>query len=307
MKYGLMSGILWGIDTVILGIALGMVPFVGAAEATVASAFMHDATCAILLFIFMDVRGRLRDTAAALKTRSGKVVVLGALMGGPLGMSGYLLAIGNIGAGYTAAISAFYPAFGAFLSYIFLKERITPKQIAALFVALLGIMVMGWSSASADVPGDPLLGILGVLVCVIGWGSEAVILAWGMKDDSVDNETALQIRETSSALMYAIAIVPLTDSYGLVFRALPTASNLVLIVSALAGTTSYLFYYKGIDAIGPAKAMALNISYSAWAVVFGALTGAIPGPLEIVCCIVIICGTVLSATPDWKAILSPSR
>ena len=45
--------------------------------------------------------------------------------------------------------------------------------------------------------------------------------------------------------------------------------------------------------------MALNISYSAWAVILGALTGAIPGPIEIVCCIVIICGTVLSATPDW--------
>lgn len=228
-----------------------MVPFVGAAEATVASAFMHDAACAILLLIFMGVRGRLKDTAAALKTRSGKVVILGALL-----------------------------------------------------VALLGIMVMGWSSASADVPGNPLLGILGALVCVIGWGSEAVILAWGMQDDSVNNETALQIRETSSALMYALVVVPLAGSYGLVFQTLPTASNLVLIVSALAGTTSYLFYYKGIDAIGPAKAMALNISYSAWAVVFGTFMGAIPGPLEIACCIVIICSTVLLATPDWKAMLS---
>ena len=80
-----------------------------------------------------------------------------------------------------------------------------------------------------------------------------------------------------------------------------------LIVSALAGTTSYLFYYKGIDAIGPAKAMALNISYSAWAVVFGTFMGAIPGPLEIACCIVIICSTVLSATPDWKAMLSSAH
>lgn len=71
--------------------------------------------------------------------------------------------------------------------------------------------------------------------------------------------------------------------------------------------TSYLFYYKGIDAIGPAKAMALNISYSAWAVVFGAFTGAIPGPLEIACCIVIICSTVLSATPDRKAMLSSAH
>ena len=36
--------------------------------------------------------------------------MLGALLGGPIGMSGYLAAINTIGPGYTAAISAFYPA-----------------------------------------------------------------------------------------------------------------------------------------------------------------------------------------------------
>ena len=46
----------------------------------------------------MGVRGRLKDTLAALKTRSGKVVIAGALLGGPIGMTGYVLAINNIGA-----------------------------------------------------------------------------------------------------------------------------------------------------------------------------------------------------------------
>ena len=33
MKYGLFSGILWGLDTVVLGIALSMSPYIGTAEA----------------------------------------------------------------------------------------------------------------------------------------------------------------------------------------------------------------------------------------------------------------------------------
>ena len=33
MKHGLMSGILWGLDTVILGIGLALAPYVGTAEA----------------------------------------------------------------------------------------------------------------------------------------------------------------------------------------------------------------------------------------------------------------------------------
>ena len=139
MKFGLTSGLLWGLDTVVLGIGLSMSPFIGTAEAiafaAIASAALHDIFCAIWLLIYMGVRGRLGDTLAALKTRSGKAVILGALLGGPIGMTGYVIAINNIGAGYTAIISSFYPAVGAFLAFVFLKERMAPKQ----FIALLDV------------------------------------------------------------------------------------------------------------------------------------------------------------------------
>ena len=47
--------------------------------------------------------------------------------------------------------------------------------------------------------------------------------------------------------------------------------------------------------------MALNISYSAWAVIFAlVLQGTVPTPLQIACCVVILTGTVLAATSDWK-------
>ena len=198
MKFGLTSGLLWGLDTVVLGIGLSMSPFIGTAEAiafaAIASAALHDIFCAIWLLIYMGVRGRLGDTLAALKTRSGKAVILGALLGGPIGMTGYVIAINNIGAGYTAIISSFYPAVGAFLAFVFLKERMAPKQFIALLAALAGIIVMGYVSSGESELGNPILGLFGALLCVLGWGSEAVICAWGMRDDAVDNETALQIR-----------------------------------------------------------------------------------------------------------------
>lgn len=47
MRYGILSGILWGLDTVIPGIALTMRPYVGTAEAlafaAIASSLLHDA------------------------------------------------------------------------------------------------------------------------------------------------------------------------------------------------------------------------------------------------------------------------
>lgn len=304
MKYGLFSGILWGLDTVVLGIALSMSPYVGTAEAiafaAIASSFLHDAGCAIWLMIYMGAKRRLKDTLAALKTRSGKVVMLGALLGGPIGMTGYVIAINNIGAAYTAIISAFYPALGAFLSFVLLKEKMDGKQIASLVAALVGVMAMGYISAGDSEMGNATLGLVGAVLAVIGWGSEAVLCAWGMRDDAVDNETALQIRETTSALVYGIVVLPLFGAWGFTASAAPSLATGVIALSALAGTASYLFYYKGISVIGAAKAMALNISYSAWAVVFGfVLQGTVPTPATVFFCVLILAGTVLAAS-DWS-------
>lgn len=304
MRFGLFSGILWGLDTVVLGIALAMSPYVGTADAAsfaaIASSCLHDVGCALWLLIYMGARGRLGDTLCALRTRSGLVVVAGALLGGPIGMTGYVLAINNIGAAYTAIISAFYPALGAFLSFVLLKEKMDKKQICALVVALLGVMAMGFISAGDSRMGNAALGLVGALLAVMGWGSEAVLCAWGMRDDAVDNETALQIRETTSALTYCIVVVPLFGAFTFTASVVPSIATGVVALSALAGTASYLFYYKGINVIGAAKAMALNISYSAWAVVFGfVLQGTVPSPVTIVCCIVILVGTVLAAS-NWN-------
>lgn len=307
MRFGLFSGILWGLDTVILGIGMAMAPYIGSAEAaayaSIVGSFLHDAFCALWLLAYMGARHRLGDTLAALRTRSGKVVMLGALLGGPIGMTGYVIAIANLGAAYTAIISAFYPAFGAVLAYILLKEKMGRGQIAALFVALFGVMAMGLLSAGDSQLVNAPIGLLGAALTVVGWGSEAVLCAWGMRDDSVDDETALQIRETTSALVYGAVVLPLFGAWSFAAHAVPSAATGFIALAGLAGAASYLFYYRGISVIGAAKAMALNISYSAWAVVFGLLLlGSIPTPATVGCCVLIVVGTVLAAS-DWNELL----
>lgn len=301
MKYGVLSGALWGLDTVILGVALVMLPFLGAQQAPLASAAVHDVFCALILLIYMAVRGRLKDTWAALRTHSGRSVALAALLGGPIGMTGYLIAIDHIGPGYTAIISTFYPAMGTLLAYLLLKERMRLRQILALIVALGAIVLIGWSSTGEASQGSPFIGVLAALAAVFGWGSEAVILAWGMRDDLVDNETALQIRETTSAMAYTIVVLPVGGALGFTVSSLWTPATGIIALAAVAGTVSYLFYYKAIGTIGASRGMALNISYSAWAVFFAlVLLGAIPTTVQVLCCITILVGTVLAATPDWK-------
>ncbi len=311
MKFGILSGALWALDTTILGIALLMSPFgdstaAALAFAAIASSALHDILCAMWLTLYMAVKGRLKDTILAIRSRSGAVVAIGALLGGPIGMSGYVMAIDMLGPAYTAAISAFYPAFGTLLAAIILKERVTFPRMIALGAAVLGVIGMGAGAMSLEGASNPTLGIICALVCVAGWGSEAVFCAWGMRDDAVDNETALHIREMVSGFTYAIIVLPVFGAWNFTAEAIPTVGSGVISIAALAGAASYLFYYKAIDVIGAAKGMALNISYSAWAVFFGMIMlGSIPSPWEIACCIIILLGTICAAC-DWSDLFDRS-
>jgi drug/metabolite transporter (DMT)-like permease len=284
-------------------------PTQAASVVSIASAFFHDSLCAVWLIVYVGMRKRMGATMKALKTRSGLIVMVGAFLGGPIGMTGYLMAINNIGPGYTAIVSACYPALGALLSYVFLKERMHKGQVGALVVALAGVMAIGFISSGDSKLANPTIGFIGALLAVAGWGSEGVLCAWGMRDDAVDNDTALQIRETTSALAYALIALPLFGAWKFTARSIttPRISMIVILLAALAGTTSYLCYYKGIEVIGAARAMALNISYSAWAVVFGfVLQGTKPSMTTMVLCVLILCNTVLAAS-DWNELFHKGR
>ncbi len=274
MAYGLLAGFFWGLDTVILGIALVMSPFLSTEQAILLapfiSTFIHDFCSSLWMLCYMGIKKESKKIVTALKTRSGKVIVLAALMGGPIGMTGYVLSISYIGAAYTAIISALFPGVGALLSYIFLKEKMKGYQLAGLTASILGVIALGYSPGGNE-STNILLGFLFALMCVIGWASEAVIIAYGLKTQEISDRLALQIRQLTSAIFYGAIIIPVVGGWSFIMVILPTKTAAIILLAALFGTASYLFYYKAINKIGASKAMALNITYSAWSIVFGAI------------------------------------
>lgn len=298
MIFGLLSGILWGLDTVILGIALTMLPFRATGEAIFlapfVSTFLHDLFSSLWMLLYMGAKGKLHNILEASKTRSGKFIILAALMGGPIGMSGYVLAIKYIGPAYTAIISSLYPAIGAVLSYIFLREKMKPLSVVGLIISICGIITLGYSP-EGEVK-NLALGFMFAIICVIGWSSEAVISSYGMKDEEIDPEQALQIRQLTTAIVYGFIIIPILSGIKFTINAIPNMSVIIILFSALSGTASYIFYYKGIHKIGATKAMSLNITYSSWAIVFGLLLlGSSIDIKSIICSVIIIIGSILAA------------
>ena len=331
MFAGIVAAITWALETVVIGIALAKSPLVNSVGEAIflapfVSTFIHDAFSALFAWIYNGARGKLGSVFKALfKTKSGKWVVIAAVIVGPVGMTGYVMAVTYMGASIAAIASAVFPAIGSVLAYIFLKEKMKWYQWVFLLLTLLGVYGLSYSTDLA--PRNYLLGILGAVLCAFGWGIEAVILAKCLKDPEVTDEYALQIRQTTSALFYGAVILPVLGLMGFkegglipwAFTAnlFGNAGSIILII-ALAGlfaTVSYLFYYKAISQIGASKAMALNVTYTAWAMIFALILDVVwhlsdsahaiayPSALTIVCAVVVLVCSIFAAA-DFKDIFA---
>ncbi len=283
-----------------------MAPFVSTEQAVVlapfVSTFLHDAFSAIWACMYNGARGRLPNVINALKTRSGRFVALAAVIGGPIGMTGYVLSVANMGASIGAVASAIFPAIGAVLAYIFLKEKMQWYRWIFLTLSLLGVYGLSYSPEVNII--NFWIGFAGALMCAFGWGIEAVIIAKSVQDDAVTDDVAIQIRQTTSALVYGIIILPIAKGWGFTLSIFSGTGLLIPIIAiaALSATVSYLFYYKAISQIGASKAMALNVSYSAWAVVFSVIflqNRGLLNPVTILCTLSVLIFGILAAA-DYK-------
>ncbi len=314
MLSGILAGVMWALETVILGIALSMTPFISTEQGLIlapfVSTFLHDAVSAVYMLIVNGVRRSLGDVLKIFRTKSFKWLVIASSVGGPVGMTGYVLAVNYMGASIGAVASAIYPAIGSVLAFIFLKEKIRWYQWIFLLCTLLGVFGLSYSPEISI--SNFWLGLCGVLMCALGWGIEGVILSKCLKDSTVKTEYALQIRQTTSALIYGLIVIPLLG--GIKFTAgLFTPSNgkvlLIIALAALCATVSYLFYYKAIGTIGVSKAMGLNITYTAWAMVLTVIISrdlSILNVQTVLCAaVVVVCG-VFAAT-DFKEIFKPDK
>ena len=314
MFAGIIAGVTWAIATVVLGIALSMSSFCTTEHAIFlapfVSTFLHDACSAICATIYNAVKGNLKNVWKAFMTKSGKWVIIAAVIGGPIGMRGYVMAVNYMGASIGAVASAIFPAIGTILAYFFLKEKMKWYQWLFLIATLLGVYGLSYSP---DLQIENFwLGILGAAMCAFGWGIEAVILAKSLTDPEVTDEYALQLRQTTSAIVYGAIILPVLSGWDFTASLFKFDDAWLLPTIAIAGlfaTISYLFYYKAIAQIGASKAMALNVTYCAWAILFTVIIlgdTSVLTPSTIICAVVVlVCG--IFAAADFKEILKKNK
>ena len=271
MLNALLSGIFWGADTSFMGYYFSMysIYFMVPLLFPIFITFIHDMVSALLINISILITGRLKVVIKDIKKAKSKYIWLGSLLGGPVGMCSFILAINYIGPSITAIISSIYPAVGLFFAYIFLKEKRKPYQVVALFIAIAFIIALGF--IDEDHANRSVMGIIFALLCACAWGSEAVLCSYGMKSGEISNLSAICIRQNLSMITYGVVLSLdfVFFSYG---ESIDINSSLSYVgMAAIFGSTSYYCYYRALANIGVSRAMALNISYTAFSAIFSYL------------------------------------
>lgn len=310
---GIISGMLWGASGTVLWQALNFEPFLSlwptgggqsgaalsGAEAEnhllylqmmfgVASgltlAFLHDLFAALWVLGFNGAKGKFAEYARSLRTTPGKLVCVGAILGGPIGMSGYLLGVTFAGPVYSLPITASYPALAAVLSFFILKERNPLRVWIGVLACIGGSLIIAWGDPG-DAPNFKLGIMLSTLAC-IGWATEGLLSTYGM--DMLDPDVALGIREGFSAIILGVIVLPCLGFYmagkGIVgdvatgwqlsaqtLSMFSSPAVWLCILGGFFGGFSYVAWYRTLNACGVARGMAFNVTYAFWGVVFGFL------------------------------------
>ncbi|EPO5266052.1 DMT family transporter [Providencia rettgeri] len=267
---GLLSGVFWALDTLLLDNNMANIKITAHLFILIPLmiAFFHDFFSSIWLLINIQIKNDQKELIYSLKKKNSYVICLAALAGGPIGMSFYILSISYSNASIAATVSTIYPAIGCVIAFIFLKEKIKTINILGIMLVIMSTCYLGLDIET--IKNSSLLGFLFALICAFGWGLESSICSYALKNNLKYN-IALFLRQVTSSILYLLIIMSffktsdIKESLNILFNGF----IIYLIPISLIGTISYSFYYNAIGFLGPIKAMGLNISYSAWAIILG--------------------------------------
>ena len=302
-----LTGIIFSLDGPILKQGLEKAPF-NMPEfwllAPLFAAGCHDISAACLSLVLNVAQGKGREVLRTFCSKPGRFCVLGAFMGAPLGMGGYLMGISLAGPAYALPISTLYPAIAAVLARVFLKERISARALCGLVLCVAGAFTVGWSAPQGGVGGHAFyLGLGFAFLAAFGWAAEGVCVTAGM--DFIEPAVALNVYQIVSSLLYVLVIVPAAymlmahdqpgvDAVELLTQALASPGLPFCAAAGLVGCVSYRCWYTAMNMTGVSRAMALNVTYALWGILFSALFTNVTVSRNLVAgAVVIVAGIVL--------------
>ncbi len=234
---------------------------------------VNDALSGIWMILKCAVLGEIGDFFRVLKTKPGLVMIICAIIGGPIASTCYVAALQLAGT-IIVPFAALNAAFGAIIGRVVFKQELNKLMVGGIIVCLICATVIGGTSFDG-LGGTTIVGIALGLVCALGWGIEGAVAGFGTT--LIEYNIGITIRQCTSGLGNIIIALPLLcmiDGGGLnPFALLGTAftdmgSIGFFVISGLFAGLSFGFWYKGASMCGAALGMTCNGAYAFWAPFF---------------------------------------
>ena len=318
----LMSGFLYGGYTAFLtqgmasgiwvdyyggtGVAAGLSAFAVVYTLSAVGAAVNDICSAVWSLIYAAIIGRLGDFTRSINTKPGRILILAAIIGGPIASTAYVIGLQMAGS-IIVPIAALNAAIGAIIGRIIYKQKLSGGMIlgivicfaAAVIIGLFGYGIPegGLAGIFGNMSGEAVIGIIAAFCAALGWGIEGAV--GGYACCMVDTEVAICIRQCTSGIVNAVILCSLLSLMGgdgigsglaLVGHALADGPSIwMFFIGGVFASWSFKFWYKGASMCGAALGMGCNGTYAFW------------GPLY---CLV-VCGLIFGgegwniAWPGW--------
>lgn len=282
----LMSGFLYGGYTAFMtqGMATGIWgEWYGAASALSAFAVVYtlsavgaavnDICSAVWTLIYAAIIGRLGDFGRSINTKPGKILIIAAIIGGPLASTAYVIGLQMAGS-IIVPIAALNAAIGAIIGRIIYKQVLSPGMIGGIVICFAAAVLIGSTGMSFGEGFSPemLIGIIAAFCAALGWGIEGAV--GGYACCMVDTEVAICIRQCTSGIVNGVILVSLLSLIGgdgigsgiaLVGQALVDGPSIWLFfIGGVFASWSFKFWYKGAAMCGAALGMGCNGTYAFW-------------------------------------------
>ncbi len=220
---------------------------------------------------------QLGDLWKTVKTKPGWIMIVCAIIGGPLATIAYVVALNSATAagnpGVIVPIAALNCAIGAILGRVFFKQELNAHKIVGIVICLCAGAIIGGTSFAALGP-EALIACLFAFVAAFGWGFEGCVAGFGTI--LIDYRIGIAIRQTTAGLLELFVMFPLIALVGgeaacipeLAGAAIGSPALLIFALSGFFAMPAYSFWYKGNSMCGAALGMACNGMYAFWAPFF---------------------------------------
>lgn len=281
---GLFSGISYGIYSAFLTLGMsvgiwttwnesasqisGHIAFLTVCLLSALGSSINDTSSAIWSIASCVARGRGSDFLRCIKSKPGVLIIIAALVGGPIATTAYAISLQMAGTIVTP-VSALCPAIGAILARIFYKQKITGRTALGIVICLVSSILIATASLTGDIADGIIGGLMFAFIAALGWGLEGCLAGYGTS--LVDSEIGIAIRQLVSGVVNFIVIVPIfafligdnSLTLELAKSALTDPSSLVfLVLGGLFAFLSFMSWYKANSMCGTALGMACNGTYT---------------------------------------------